>query len=61
RLHHHLPQVRLRRLVQFSGISFRLHTRITRKALFGAPVSKNITPGRARHGRIQHSGDRHDQ
>ena len=40
RLHHHLPQVRLRRLVQFSGISFRLHPRITHKALFGAPVSK---------------------
>jgi hypothetical protein len=30
----------LRRLIQFSGINFRLHTRITRKALFGAPVSK---------------------
>ncbi|MGN8137357.1 hypothetical protein ACTJLC_21905, partial [Paraburkholderia sp. 22099] len=44
RLHHHLPQVRLRRLVQFSGISFRLHTRITRKALFGAPVSKTMKP-----------------
>ncbi|WP_235028807.1 hypothetical protein, partial [Caballeronia choica] len=29
----------LRRLIQFSAISFRLHTRITRKALFGAPVS----------------------
>ncbi|MGF6601719.1 hypothetical protein P3T23_006470, partial [Paraburkholderia sp. GAS448] len=29
----------LRRLIQFSAIIFRLHTCITRKALFGAPVS----------------------
>ncbi|MGF6605036.1 hypothetical protein P3T23_009797 [Paraburkholderia sp. GAS448] len=31
----------LRRLIQFSAIIFRLHTCITRKALFGAPVSKS--------------------
>ncbi|MFP3614673.1 hypothetical protein SB778_31805, partial [Paraburkholderia sp. SIMBA_050] len=31
--------------VQFSGISFRLHTRITRKALFGAPVSNPLHAG----------------
>ncbi|OXJ31781.1 hypothetical protein CFB82_22055, partial [Burkholderia sp. HI2714] len=36
---HRLPQVRLRRLIQLSGISFRLHTRITHHELFGALVS----------------------
>ncbi|WP_178377282.1 hypothetical protein, partial [Burkholderia ubonensis] len=40
-LHHHLSQVRLRRLVQLSGIGFQFHTRITHHALFGAPVSNN--------------------
>ncbi|WP_232444559.1 hypothetical protein, partial [Burkholderia ubonensis] len=39
RLHHHLSQVRLRRLVQFSSIGFQFHTRTTHHALFGAPVS----------------------
>ncbi|WP_157657941.1 hypothetical protein, partial [Burkholderia ubonensis] len=40
RLHHHLSQVRLRRLVQFSSIGFQFHTRTTHHALFSAPVSK---------------------
>jgi hypothetical protein len=48
----------LRRLIQFSGISFRLHTRITRKALFGAPVSN--APGGVRLGKVWANHDNPD-
>jgi 3-oxoacyl-[acyl-carrier-protein] synthase III len=47
RLHHHLPQVRLRGFVQLSGISFCLHDHITHHALFGAHVSKWVVPHQA--------------
>jgi len=46
RLHHQLPQVGLRRAIQFPGINSCTHAHLTHYALFGAPVSNTKYPRR---------------